>query len=79
MYIQLNTIKQVINFVEISNKYDCDINVEVGRTVVDGKSIMGMFLLNYPQKVKCSILDKKDEEDLFWGELSIRGFTLSPN
>ncbi|MBN1872160.1 MAG: HPr family phosphocarrier protein [Candidatus Omnitrophica bacterium] len=32
-------------FVQIANKYDCDINVKRGNSVINGKSIMGILTL----------------------------------
>lgn len=32
-------------FVQIANKYDCDINVVKGKQEVNGKSIMGIMML----------------------------------
>ena len=39
--IMLNSINEVKNFVNIVNKYSCDIDLTSGRYVVDAKSIMG--------------------------------------
>ena len=32
-------------FVQIANKFDCDINIKKGKEVVNGKSIMGIMML----------------------------------
>jgi len=32
-------------FVQIANKFDCDITVKKGRQIVNGKSIMGIMML----------------------------------
>lgn len=47
MTIELKTIQDVKDFVEISSKYnDCAIMVEQGLYRVDGKSTLGIFSLN---------------------------------
>lgn len=46
MIIKLKTIKDVEDFVEISNKYHDDIIIKQGKYAVDGKSILGIFSLN---------------------------------
>ncbi|MBO4264634.1 MAG: HPr family phosphocarrier protein [Clostridia bacterium] len=44
--IQLSSIEDVRNFVNIVGKYDIDIDLSSGRYVVDAKSIMGIFSLD---------------------------------
>lgn len=44
--IRLSTIADVRDFVNIVSKSDLDIDLQSGRYVVDGKSIMGIFSLD---------------------------------
>ena len=44
--INLRSIVDVKNFVNITNRFDFDIDLESGRYVVDAKSIMGIFSLD---------------------------------
>ena len=44
--IRLSTIADVRDFVNIVSKSDVDIDLQSGRYVVDGKSIMGIFSLD---------------------------------
>ena len=61
MIIELKTIQDVNDFVEISSKYyDSDIVIEQDRYKVDGKSILGIFSLNLLEPVKV-IIDSKDD------------------
>lgn len=46
MYIRLNTIQDVRNFVNVVSADDEDIDLTSGRYVVDAKSIMGIFSLD---------------------------------
>ncbi len=39
-------------FVQIANKFDCEITVKKGREVVNGKSIMGILMLAAPRGSK---------------------------
>ncbi len=44
--INLRSVVDVKNFVNITNRFDFDIDLESGRYVVDAKSIMGIFSLD---------------------------------
>lgn len=44
--IYLRSVVDVKNFVNITNRYDFDIDLESGRYIVDAKSIMGIFSLD---------------------------------
>jgi len=50
--ILLRSINDVKDFVNISNKYDFDIDLTSGRYVVDAKSIMGIFSLDLSKSIK---------------------------
>lgn len=41
--IRLNTAKETALFVNVCMHYDCMVDCQVGRIIVDGKSIMGMI------------------------------------
>jgi len=43
--IRLSTPEMVSDFINVCSKYDCDINVYDGRSVIDGKSIIGVFAI----------------------------------
>ena len=44
--IKLSLAENVKSFVNIANRYPYDIDLRVGRHVVDGKSILGIFSLD---------------------------------
>lgn len=52
LYIKLNTIADVQNFVNVVNSIQGDIDLTSGRYTVDGKSIMGIFSLNLLDPIK---------------------------
>jgi len=43
-------------FVQIANKYDCEINVKKGKQKVNGKSIMGIMMLAAEKGSKATII-----------------------
>lgn len=45
-------------FVQIANKYDCDITVSKGKVKVNGKSIMGIMMLEAGKGSKITIVAK---------------------
>lgn len=53
--IMLKTINDVKDFVNIANKYDFDVDLTSGRYVVDAKSIMGIFSLDFNKPIKVEI------------------------
>lgn len=41
--IKLATPEDITDFVNLCSKYECDVNIYDGSTVVDAKSIIGVF------------------------------------
>lgn len=65
MVIELKTIQDVKDFVEISSKYnDCEIVAKQNRYRVDGKSILGIFSLNLLEPVKVIIDSENDNSNI---------------
>lgn len=63
MKIELKTIQDVKEFVEISSKYhDAEIVIEQDKYRVDGKSVLGIFSLNLLEPVKV-IIDSENDSD----------------
>ena len=60
MFIKLNTIDDVKEFVNICSKYNVDIDVKHGKFAVDGKSILGIFSLNLMDKLDVYILTQDE-------------------
>lgn len=60
--IRLSTIADVRDFVNIVAKTDADIDLQSGRYVVDGKSIMGIFSLDLLSAITLTVhSDDADE------------------
>ena len=53
--IKLSLAENVKNFVNIANKYPYDIDLRVGRHVVDGKSILGIFSLDLSKTITVEV------------------------
>lgn len=41
--IKLSTPEMVADFINVCSKYECDINLYDGRSILDAKSIIGVF------------------------------------
>lgn len=48
-------------FVQIANKFDSDVTVMKGKTRVNGKSIMGIMMLEAPRGAKVTIITKGED------------------
>ena len=56
-------------FVQIANKFDCDISVRKGRQKVNGKSIMGIMMLAAGRGEKIHIKASGDDAQRAMAEL----------
>lgn len=48
--IKLNSEECLMQFVNICSSYDCDINIYIEKTIIDAKSIVGVFAIT-PGKI----------------------------
>ena len=53
--IKLSLAENVKFFVNIANKYPYDLDLRVGRHVVDGKSILGIFSLDLSKPITLEV------------------------
>ncbi len=65
--IRLSTIADVRDFVNIVSKSDVDVDLQSGRYVVDGKSIMGIFSLDLLSPI--TLTAHSDDTDALFAEL----------
>ena len=56
-------------FVQIANKFDSDITVSKGKTKVNGKSIMGIMMLEAGKGSKVTIITKGEDAEQAMVEL----------
>lgn len=66
--VQINSIGDVKNFVNIVSKYDFDIDLISARYVVDAKSIMGIFSLDLTKPIEVQV--HTDDADAIAAELA---------
>lgn len=50
--IKLSTPEMVCDFINVCSKYDCDINLYDGRSVIDAKSIVGVFAIAQGKEIE---------------------------
>ena len=64
--MSLNTIEKVKDFSNIVCKYDSTIDIQEGRYVIDGKSILGIFSLNLfnPLEIRIDFANEDEEKRL---------------
>ncbi len=67
--VQISSIGDVKNFVNIVGKYDFDIDLVSDRYVVDAKSIMGIFSLDLTKEIKAEIVTDNGDADALIEEL----------
>ena len=65
--IMLKSINDVKDFVNVSNRYDFDIDLTSGRYIVDAKSIMGIFSLDLSKPIKVEV--HTDGPDAFYSDV----------
>lgn len=60
-HVVLNTINKVKRFIEIVILFEQDIDIVIGRYVVDAKSILGIFSIDLTRPMDC-VIHTDDEE-----------------
>lgn len=68
--IMLNTIEDVKDFVNITNRYEFDCDLVSGRYAVDAKSIMGIFSLDLEKPVNMVIRGDDARADALCEEIA---------
>ena len=70
MFVLLDSMDKVKDFVDVVSGFASDVDLESGRFMVDAKSILGIISLNL-SKLQVLIRDKSEEEKI---KQSISGF-----
>ena len=60
--IKLSLAQNVKAFVNIANRYPFDIDLRVGRHVVDGKSILGIFSLDLSKTITLEVYEENCDD-----------------
>lgn len=58
MKINLNSVNDIKDFVNIVSRFDDNVDVSTKRAVVDAKSIMGMFSLDLSKPVEVTAVGR---------------------
>ena len=59
--IRLSTIQDIRTFVETVIRFDCEIDLQSGRYIVDAKSIMGIFSLDLMNPITLTVNASEEE------------------
>lgn len=66
--VKFEQAEQIMNFVRIMNRYECDADVKLGSRIVDAKSIVGVLSLAKSKTVE--VVLHSDECDELLDEIS---------
>lgn len=56
--VKFTSINQIVQFVNIVEHYDSDIDLRHGRIVVDAKSLLGVLSLGIEKRLELQVLDE---------------------
>lgn len=57
MEIKLVLISDIYDFIEVAQKHRADIHLSQDNYVVDGKSMLGVLVLDLRKPIKCDVAD----------------------
>lgn len=57
MFVRINSVDKVRDFVDTTTKLEFDVDLVSGRYVVDAKSIMGIFSLDLSKPIELRVYD----------------------
>lgn len=58
--IKLSTPEMVCDFINVCSKYECDINLYDGRSVIDAKSIVGVFTIAQGKEIEVQAISSDE-------------------
>ena len=61
-YIKVDSVDKVKDFVKITSKIVPDMDLIVGRYIIDAKSIMGIFSVDLTRKIRLKIHSNNEKE-----------------
>jgi phosphotransferase system HPr-like phosphotransfer protein len=64
MTIKLDSIDKVKKFVNLTNRFEGDIDLVSNRYVVDAKSIMGIFSLNLSEALTLKVYNENEFDEI---------------
>ena len=75
VYITLNSIEKVKQFVNTINLFDSEFDLSSGRYIIDAKSIMGIFSLDLSHSLRLDIHNDACADDVI---TALGDFIVSP-
>ena len=61
-YIKVDSVDKVKDFVKVTSKIIPDMDLIVGRYIIDAKSIMGIFSVDLTRKIRLKIHSDNEKE-----------------
>lgn len=59
--IKLSTPEMVSDFIKVSSKYECDINLYDDRNIIDAKSLIGVFALTQGKEIEVQAITSDED------------------
>lgn len=59
--IRLSTPEMITEFIDICQKYDCDINLYDGSKVIDAKSVIGVFGIEQGKIIEAQMISSDED------------------
>ena len=69
--IYLSQVERVKDFVEAANKFESDVDIIMGRYVVDAKSIMGVLSLDLSGAIEVEIHSDNAQEVTYFNNIML--------
>lgn len=76
IYITLNSIEKVKQFVNTINTYNSEFDLSSGRYIIDAKSIMGIFSLDLSSPLRLDIYNDECVESI---KTALKEFIINPD
>ena len=76
--VQLTSVSDIKAFVDAANRLDCDVDVECGRYLVNGKSIMGLFSIDLSAPVQVQVHGSQAQSDISVSYTHLPRISLAP-
>lgn len=60
--VEFGGVDDIVDFVNIVSRFDCDVDLKCGSYIVDAKSIMGVFTLKSGRNLEMMIHEDNNKE-----------------
>lgn len=59
--IKLSTLEMVSDFIKVCSKYECDINLYDGRSIIDAKSAIGVLSVTQGKEIEVQAISSNEQ------------------